>query len=531
MTGCRFFQDVTENMRRRTAARVSTRLMILAGLAVSMGYVMYVAGIPNPVSAQSEPIAPVDVTLDVVMSANQEAPGVIMVPSDAGGTGTLTINAARTEIAYDLTFTGPFTGEPQQAHIHLAPIGANGPVVFFLCSADPTAPAPAPIQACPGMMGGTLQGTLTAADFIPRPEAGAAMLPEALEAIISGNAYINLHTPANPGGETRGQLGQVDLGAILSSAAEVPPVMVPSEAMGTATVTLPPERGAITYEVTLNGPFTGDVTAAHIHMGAAGEAGPVMFNLCPPDEAICVPMAGGTLVGTLVETDLMQPEMGMVSFAEAIDALISGKTYINTHTMDNPPGEVRGQIQVALTSMLSSAEEVPPVVVPSEATGSALVVLNRDRSAVTYSLALTGPFTGDPTQAHIHVAPRGEAGPPAAFICAAATLDPPAPEGTQLCPDAMGGTLTGTITMDNFLANEAMGFGTFEEFVAFLATGGTYFNVHTTDNPPPARLAAKSNRCSICLKWTCPQRSVLQMTFSPFLTRTAHVTSLGLPQV
>lgn len=87
-----------------------------------------------------------------------------------------------------------------QAHIHIAPAGANGPVVAFLYP-----PAP-PAQLIPGRSAGVLQtGTITAANLVG-PLAGTT-LDDLLDAIRSGNAYVNVHTSANPAGEIRGQIG------------------------------------------------------------------------------------------------------------------------------------------------------------------------------------------------------------------------------------------------------------------------------------------------------------------------------------
>ena len=93
------------------------------------------------------------------------------------------------------------------AHIHLAPAGANGPVVLFLYG--PAAPGQ-------GRSSGVLAtGTATAADLVG-PLAGAS-LDDLLAEIVAGNAYVNVHTndgidPPNtgpgdfPGGEIRGQI-------------------------------------------------------------------------------------------------------------------------------------------------------------------------------------------------------------------------------------------------------------------------------------------------------------------------------------
>ncbi|MDT8434613.1 MAG: CHRD domain-containing protein [Anaerosomatales bacterium] len=80
------------------------------------------------------------------------------------------------------------------ARIHLAPAGVNGPVVAYLFSGP-----------LPGTINGDLaQGTLTSADLIG-PLAGMAM-DDLLDNIMSGDAYVNVHTLANPAGEIRGQI-------------------------------------------------------------------------------------------------------------------------------------------------------------------------------------------------------------------------------------------------------------------------------------------------------------------------------------
>jgi len=74
------------------------------------------------------------------------------------------------------------------AHIHGAPRAVAGPIRQWLYPAGP------PQQLLPGRTDGTLaEGTFTPT-------------PELLEAIESGNAYVNVHTLQHPGGEIRGQL-------------------------------------------------------------------------------------------------------------------------------------------------------------------------------------------------------------------------------------------------------------------------------------------------------------------------------------
>jgi hypothetical protein len=98
------------------------------------------------------------------------------------------------------------------AHIHLAPVGVNGPIVEWLFPS--TAPSPGPTGA--GRFDGVLAtGTFTAANLVG-PLKGHP-LSDLLSAMRNGGAYVNVHTstgmappntgPGNfPGGEIRGQL-------------------------------------------------------------------------------------------------------------------------------------------------------------------------------------------------------------------------------------------------------------------------------------------------------------------------------------
>lgn len=94
-----------------------------------------------------------------------------------------------------------------QAHIHIGPAGMNGPVLVFLYGL---------VSPAGGRHDGVLAtGSFTDDDFVG-PNASMSM-DDLVEAITSGQAYVNVHTndgvdPTNsgagdfPGGEIRGQL-------------------------------------------------------------------------------------------------------------------------------------------------------------------------------------------------------------------------------------------------------------------------------------------------------------------------------------
>jgi YVTN family beta-propeller protein len=81
------------------------------------------------------------------------------------------------------------------AHIHAGLPGADGPVVFGLYDSmvDPLFSSP-------------FTRRVSEADFVASPEVGINTFADVLAAIRSGNAYLNVHTTANPGGEIRGQV-------------------------------------------------------------------------------------------------------------------------------------------------------------------------------------------------------------------------------------------------------------------------------------------------------------------------------------
>lgn len=94
-----------------------------------------------------------------------------------------------------------------QSHIHVGPVGENGPVVAFLFG---------PVPAGGGRTDGVLaQGTIAGAN-LTGPLAGQP-LSALLAEMKAGNTYVNVHTddgiaPPNtgpgdfPGGEVRGQI-------------------------------------------------------------------------------------------------------------------------------------------------------------------------------------------------------------------------------------------------------------------------------------------------------------------------------------
>jgi hypothetical protein len=120
---------------------------------------------------------------------------------DTNGTGKIRaqFDKGLTQVVVRLR-TKELSSSAVAAHFHCAPAGQNGNVVFGLVS---------PGQ-CEGLMEGKIRKcTLTNEDFtgngcsVGAPVNNIAALAFAMR---EGRIYVNVHTPANGGGEIRGQM-------------------------------------------------------------------------------------------------------------------------------------------------------------------------------------------------------------------------------------------------------------------------------------------------------------------------------------
>lgn len=85
-----------------------------------------------------------------------------------------------------------------QSHIHLAPVGVNGPIVVFLFGFVPAGVTENGVLA---------EGDIHQSNLIPRPAIGfGGTMAELVSKMRSGGAYVNVHTIAHPGGEIRDQV-------------------------------------------------------------------------------------------------------------------------------------------------------------------------------------------------------------------------------------------------------------------------------------------------------------------------------------
>ena len=266
---------------------------LLAGAVLALVFALAAVG---GAAARSQATT---IHIAAAMAAANEVPTPKGDVGNARGTftATLTKTATGAELTWRLEFDN-LSGNAIAAHIHVAPRGVSGPVRVPLCA--------------PCTSGVTGTATINA---------------DVLDAILNDRAYVNVHTPTNPAGEIRDQVSVVaGVKTTLRASQERPrPKGKLAKAKGTftATVTRSGTNGVVTWRLTF-GKLSGRAIAAHIHAGARGKAGPVIVPLCAP----CRSGAHGRATVS----------------SSVLDALESGRTYVNVHTRKNPAGEIRGQI-------------------------------------------------------------------------------------------------------------------------------------------------------------------------------------------
>ena len=299
------------------------------------------------------------------LAGANEVPPVLNTP--AGGSAILALSADTTQLHYRVMVDS--IEAIQASHIHLGKIGQNGSVIFPLF----------PSGSAPFAPGAPISGTLT-------------LTPSQVTALITGNYYVNVHTKKAPSGEIRGQIAPwtppVHFSALLTGAEQTP--VVTTSALGLARLTLQPDLDTLHYTLAVSN-ITG-ISSAHIHLGARGTAGPVVFPLNTTSLDPTHPIGDGVLL----------------TGKQLVD-LLTGYYYVNVHTPAHGSGEIRGQVGGAhlFHATLDGAHEVPSV--NTAATGEAFLALDADTSALYYRLGVNN-ITGIGA-AHIHKGAVGQNGP------------------------------------------------------------------------------------------------------------------------
>jgi hypothetical protein len=133
--------------------------------------------------------------------------------------------------------------------------------------------------------------------------------------------------------------------AHLNVAQEVPPPTgVETNPQGQATFQLSRSGDELHYRLIVAN--IENVTMAHIHLAPVGATGSVVLWLYPagpPPQPIPGRFNGVLAEGTVTSANLVGPLAG-ASLSDLIAEIQAGNAYVNVHTVQNPPGEIRGQI-------------------------------------------------------------------------------------------------------------------------------------------------------------------------------------------
>jgi hypothetical protein len=132
-----------------------------------------------------------DTEFEAALSGENEVP-----PVSTTATGTATLTVEGSEIAYRVEVAG--LENVLVSHIHVGAPGENGPVRLNLCNTDDTPPC-----ATTGT-GVLVEGSNGNTAILGTSE--DITFDSLLSAIRVGNAYVNVHTTQNMGGEIRGQI-------------------------------------------------------------------------------------------------------------------------------------------------------------------------------------------------------------------------------------------------------------------------------------------------------------------------------------
>jgi hypothetical protein len=158
--------------------------------ALAIGFTGAIASCDNSISSIAEGLDDV-ATWRATLTAAQETPTPTGATAGANGRAWFTDNG--TTITWHLQYSG-LTSNAIAAHIHRGAVGVSGPIVAGLTVIGQTS----------GVVEGYID--MTVADVAPGAETVSA---DSLRTLLNnGNAYVNVHTTTNTGGEIRGQIAR-----------------------------------------------------------------------------------------------------------------------------------------------------------------------------------------------------------------------------------------------------------------------------------------------------------------------------------
>lgn len=243
------------------------------------------------------------IVYDLLLDSSQSVPSPNLGGATPSGTATVDVNTLTGDVSVSGNYTG-LTSDTSATHLHgLAGPGAGAGVLFGL----------------------TVDGG-TAGNFTGNGSLSASNLA----GLLAGQTYVNLHTTNNGPSEIRAQVVDNDIRVFqigLDPGQAVPaPGLMGATPAGQAIVVVDASTGDVEISGTYSG-VTSAVTAAHLHgLAGPGAATGVIFGFS---------VDGGT-TGNFSGASTLS--------ADNLAGLLAGNTYLNVHTSNNGPGEIRGQV-------------------------------------------------------------------------------------------------------------------------------------------------------------------------------------------
>ena len=129
-------------------------------------------------------------TFTADLSGASENPGVV---TGSGGTATVTLNATARTVSWVIDVYNLPSGVTA-SHIHAGGPGVDGPVVINF---NPVVNSSNDFR---------ISGSANLSELVPRAAQGINSADDFIQMMLMEEAYVNVHSTVNPGGEIRGQV-------------------------------------------------------------------------------------------------------------------------------------------------------------------------------------------------------------------------------------------------------------------------------------------------------------------------------------
>jgi len=281
----------------------------------------------------------------ITMSINLDGAQAGNINVTGRGTGWVVIDSANARIKWNATVTG-LTTKLTAAHFHYA-------------------------------------GAVHATPFTDSSSSGtwSAVPDTVIRLFLKGDAYMNVHTSTNVGGEIRGTTKN-ETEVFFTVAIDSAGTGSSSTAKGTAFAVLSSDVSKLTYQVTYNR-LSSNYTASHFHHSGGVTA---------------IPFVGTTANGNTVASTWANLTN------KNIEDVIRGKVYINIHSATSPGGEIRGYLTTAEGIGMSIALDGAQAGIPSATgKGTGWAVIDSSSARIKWNATVTG-LTSKLTAAHFHYA-------------------------------------------------------------------------------------------------------------------------------